>query len=220
MTPARKIASEVLTVMFIDIVNYTKTTAELSRDSFSQLHEAFDTLCIPMFKEYDGNVIQKIGDAFLITFKSATNAVLCGMELQRRFIEYNKRMKPKKPLWIRVAIHTGEVIKRKSDVHGDAVNTTARIESITKSGDVVFSETVFHAMNKNEISYAHIGLRKFKGVKHPVRLFRVRNGRDKVIARQQYFNKIKRFVKLVIAFVVIFGVLFFLRAVLLKYLLR
>jgi len=142
------------------------------------------------------------------------------MELQRRFIEYNKRMKPKKPLWIRVAIHTGEVIKRKSDVHGDAVNTTARIESITKSGDVVFSETVFHAMNKNEISYAHIGLRKFKGVKHPVRLFRVRNGRDKVIARQQYFNKIKRFVKLVIAFVVIFGVLFFLRAVLLKYLLR
>lgn len=42
----------------------------------------------------------------------------------------------------------------------------------------MFSETVFHAMNKNEIPYVHIGLKRMKGLKHPVRLFRVLTQED------------------------------------------
>ena len=161
---AKKINTEILTVMFVDIVSYTQTTTNLDRESFNKLHDIFDSISLPIFKEHSGKVIKKIGDAFLVTFKSATCAVLCGKKLQEDFFKYNKEKKLKNPLQIRVAIHAGEVLHRNGDIYGDTVNTTSRIESITKAGDVVFSESVYNAMNKNEFSYLHLGLKNFKGL--------------------------------------------------------
>ncbi len=188
----KKINAEILTVMFVDIVSYTKTTTNLDRENFNKLHDTFDYICTKNFNQYSGKIIKKIGDAFLVTFKSATCAVLCGDELQKDFREYNKPKKLKNHLEIRVAIHAGEVLHRNGDIYGDTVNTTSRIESITKAGDVVFSESVYNAMNKNEFSYIHLGLKKFKGLKRPLRIFRVFTKRDEILKRRK---KIKRFWK-------------------------
>ena len=175
---APKVHSEVLTVMIIDLVGYTKTTSQLKREGIDRLHETFDSISLPLFDKYDGKVVKKIGDAFLVTFKSPTNAVLCGIALQNEFRYYNLKLKPAIPLKIRVALHSGEVVLRVNDVYGDAVNTAARIEGFTKAEDIVFSETVYHAMNKNEIPYMFIGEKRFKGVKRPVKLFRVKKKYD------------------------------------------
>ncbi len=184
--------SEVLTVMFIDIVGYTKTTAQLSREEFTQLHDTFDNMSIPIFERYGGKVIKKIGDAFLVTFKSPTNAVLCGVELQNVFDHFNKNSK--RPIRIRVAIHTGEVILRHDDVFGEAVNTASRIEGVAGSGQIVFSEAVFSAMNKREVPYIHLGLQKLKGMKYPIRLFRVKSAYDEILRRRRavssFFKKL------------------------------
>ncbi len=183
MSPKVTETSEVLTVMFIDIVGYTKTTAQLSREEFAQLHDTFDNISLPIFAKYSGKVIKKIGDAFLITFRSPTNAVLCGTELQNAFDQHNKRAK--RPLRIRVAIHTGEVIIRNDDVYGEAVNNAARIEGVAEANHIVFSEAVFSAMNKREVPYIHIGLKKLKGMKYPIRLFRVKSGYDEILRRRR-----------------------------------
>ncbi|HSU73272.1 MAG TPA: adenylate/guanylate cyclase domain-containing protein [Candidatus Binatia bacterium] len=169
MTP-RHVHSEILTVMFIDMVGYTRTTSRLSREEVHQLITDFDQACIPIFHHFHGFVLKKIGDAFLVTFRSATDAVLCGIELQKAFA--------KQPVQIRVAIHTGEVVHRDNDIYGDTVNTAARIEGVAEAGQIMFSETVFHAMNKNEIQYVHVGVKRLKGLKHPVRLFRVLTKED------------------------------------------
>ncbi len=187
-----KETSEILTVMFIDIVGYTKTTAQLSREEFTQLHDIFDNMSIPIFERYGGKVIKKIGDAFLVTFKSPTNAVLCGVELQNVFTQFNKQAK--RPIHIRVAIHTGEVVLRHDDVFGEAVNTASRIEGMAGSGQIVFSEAVFSAMNKREVPYIHLGLQKLKGMKYPIRLFRVKSHYDEILRRRRaiasFFKKL------------------------------
>jgi class 3 adenylate cyclase len=181
MTP--KVSSEILTVMFIDIVGYTKTTQQLSREEFTKLHDVFDSISLPIFDRYEGKVIKKIGDAFLITFRSPTNALLCGIELQNEFDRYNRTAK--RALHIRVAVHTGEVIVRNDDVYGEAVNTTSRIEGVAGSDQIVFSDAVFSAMNKREIPYIHLGLRKLKGMKYPLRLFRVKSRYDEILRRRR-----------------------------------
>lgn len=183
MTPKVTETSEILTVMFIDIVGYTKTTAQLSREEFAQLHDTFDNISLPIFEKYNGKVIKKIGDAFLITFRSPTNAVLCGADLQNAFEHHNKHSK--RPLRIRVAIHTGEVIVRNNDVFGEAVNTASRIEGVADANQIVFSEAVFSAMNKREVPYIHLGLKKLKGMKYPIRLFRVKSGYDEILRRRR-----------------------------------
>jgi len=185
-------SSEILTVMFVDIAGYTKTTTQLSREEFTHLHDVFDNISLPLVEKYAGRVIKKIGDAFLITFKSPTNAVLCGIELENAFEKYNKLSR--KPIHIRVAIHTGEVIIRNDDVYGEAVNTTSRIEGIAQSGHIVFSEAVFSAMNKKEIPYVHLGLKQLKGMKYPIRLFRVKSTYDEIMRRRRtiasFFKKL------------------------------
>jgi len=168
------IHSEILTIMLVDMAGYTKATARLKREHFSQLHDAFDNISLPVFQKHGGDVIKKIGDAFLVTFKSPTNAVLCGMDLQNAFLEYNLNFKPIPLIKIRIVIHLGEVIYRNNDIYGDAVNITSRIEGITRPGDIIFTDSVFLAMNKNEIPYKHLGLKKFKGAKYPIRLFLVK----------------------------------------------
>jgi adenylate cyclase len=182
--------------MFVDIVSYTKTTTNLDRENFNYLHDVFDTICHKFFKEHEGRIIKKIGDAFLVTFKSATEAVLCGISLQNSFYEYNQKHRKQNPLEIRVALHSGEVLHRNGDIYGDAVNTAARVEGITKANHVVFSEPVYAAMNQNEVDYVYIGAKKLKGLKRPLKVFRVRTKKDDIVDRRKktrkFFNKIKR----------------------------
>lgn len=195
--------SEVLTVMFIDIVGYTSTTARLTREEFSDLHDLFDNIALPIFKVHGGKVIKKIGDAFLVTFKSPTNSVICGKELQNAFESYSKHSQ--KPLRIRVAIHTGEVLIKNADVYGDAVNTAARIEKIARPGDIVMSEQTYSAMNQNEIEVLPLGPKKFKGLKHPIKLFRVKSSWDEILRRRRI---IKRFILRTVLIIVLAFVVF------------
>ena len=166
--------SEILAIMLVDIAGYTKTTSRLRRESIDELHDVFDSVSLPIFDKYYGAVIKKIGDSFLVTFKSVTNALLAAMEVQNAFIRYNWQFKPAYPIQIRVIVHVGEVIHRHGDIFGDAVNTVARVEEITQPGHIVFTDSVFSSMNKNEVPYVHVGLRKLRGIKYPVRLFIVR----------------------------------------------
>lgn len=189
-TRLKKVHSEIATVMFVDLVEYTKTTARLTREHFDQLLNAFETIPAPIFERYGGTVVKKIGDAFLVTFRSPTDAVLCGIALQREFRKYNLKYRLRHPLRIRVAIHMGEVLHRGGDVYGDAVNTASRIESIAEAGQVVFSDAVFSSMNKNEVPYIHLGLKDLKGVNYPVRLWRVRTHQDEVRQRKEQFKRL------------------------------
>jgi class 3 adenylate cyclase len=197
--------AKILTMMFIDIVGYTKTTSELKRETLHQLHDVFDSISLSVFEEFSGKVINKVGDAYLATFKSATEAVLCGIELQKQFKEYNREYKPAKKLKIRVALHTGEVVTRDHNIFGDAVNTAARIESIAKSGDIVFSETVYHAMNKNEIPYIYLGQKKLKGLKRPLKIFRVKKRKGDLPKPKK--GKFRRFIRKLISRILVAAVI-------------
>jgi adenylate cyclase len=211
MSIMNKEKAETLTIMFIDIVGYTKTTSELKRETLHQLHDIFDSISLSVFKEFSGKVISKIGDAYLTTFKSATDAVLCGIELQKQFRNYNREYKPVKKLNVRVALHNGEVVTRNNNVFGDAVNIASRIEGIAKPGDVVFSETVYYAMNKNEISYLFLGKKKLKGIKRPLKIFRVKKRLDPVKSRKRKIGKFfKRLISRIIVMAIVVGLIYLL----------
>jgi len=182
----KHIASEIQTVMFTDMVGYTSATASLNRADFTDLLDVFEKLSIPVFDKHQGHVVKKIGDAYLVTFKSPTDAVLCGIDLQRTFKRY--RVQSQQPVRIRVAIHTGEVLIRDNDVYGDAVNTASRIEGVANADQVVFSEAVFLAMNKNEVPALYLGMKHLKGLPFPIRIFRVKTLEDERRIRWNAFQ--------------------------------
>jgi len=187
--------------MFLDIVNYTRKTSRLNHEGLNKLHEIFDSICLPIFNRYNGNVIKKIGDAFLVTFKSTTDSLNCAIRLQETYQEYNKKFR-KFPIHIRIAIHHGEVLLRKNDVYGDAVNITSRIEGLTKPKDIVFSETVLKNIKRNEFPIRYIGAHKLKGVSLPMRLF-------KIVPQNRKSNFWNIFLEIIFILIVLALVLFF-----------
>jgi len=179
--------SEVLTLLLVDLCSYTKLSRGLGRQELHSLHELFDNLSLPVFQRHGGNVIKKAGDSFWVSFSSATSALHCAIELRKKFVEYNRNHRNSKPLMIRAAVHTGEVIHRKGDVYGNAVNIVYRLEGITPAGQIFFTRPTFLMMNKNEIPFKYMGAKKFQGVKGVVKIFRVRS-REEIIARQRKEN--------------------------------
>ena len=166
--------AEHMTIMMLDLCGYTHISSRLSRQTLHELHDVFDALSVPTIEEHHGEVIKKIGDAFLAVFKSPTNALHCAIALQNKFSNYNRTNRPKYALQIKIAVHTGEIIFRKNDIYGDAVNITSRIIGASKAGDILFSGSVFSAMNKSEIPSVYLGRRRFKGVGLPVKIYKVR----------------------------------------------
>ena len=184
-----KVESENRTIMFLDLVGYTRITSHLSREKVTQLHNSFDSLSLPSIKSFKGEVIKKLGDGFLVTFKSATNALLCAQELVENFRLRNKGKSKKERLLIKITVHSGEVVLKEGDIYGDAVNITSRIQRFAKPDSILFTTSVSLAMNKNEISYQLVGKKKIKGIKQPIRLFKV------ISKRKKHIHKVKRGIK-------------------------
>ncbi len=165
-------SSRVLTVMFTDIQGFTERTSSTSRESLQELLAVHEDLLLPVTAQYGGRLVKSIGDALLVTFTSPTNAVLCGLEMQRVLQAWNASRGPSDRITIRVALSAGEVTERDNDVFGEAVNIAARLEGVTEAGEVWFTDAVYLSMNKAEVPSSEVGLRRFKGIPEAVKVYR------------------------------------------------
>jgi class 3 adenylate cyclase len=167
------VQSQSLTIVFVDIQEYTSRTSGTSREANERLLARFDALVKPLVKAFSGKVIKSLGDAFLLTFTSPTDSLLCAMAVQDQLARSNAAQSEDERFEVRAAINAGEVRVDGGDIFGEAVNITARIEGLAPGGEIWFSEVVYMMMNKSEIPAVELGLRQLKGIPEPVRLFRV-----------------------------------------------
>ncbi len=178
------VENEQLTIMFTDISGFTNKTSRKSRAELHQFLEIHEGLIVPIFEEFGGRIIKTIGDAFLAVFKSPTNAVLCGMEIQRALLIHNENSREEDKLEVRVAINSGEVSVRDNDVFGEPVNIAARVEGIAGPNEIYFTEAVYLAMNKNEIPTAEVGHRRLKGISQEIKVYKVLSEDDKKVSKE------------------------------------
>ena len=123
-TPTRKLAA----IMFTDIAGYTKLSSTDDTKAAKLLNTQRDLLK-PIVEKYGGSWLKEIGDGLLITFKGATSALECAIEIQ-------KTTKDIDDLNLRMGIHQGEIIEQKGDVIGDDVNVASRIEPFSAIGGI------------------------------------------------------------------------------------
>lgn len=165
--------TENLTIMFTDMVGFTERTSRQSREQNKYMLQEQERLLLPVVARFGGRHIKSIGDAFLITFRSPTDAVRCGMALHDILAEFNAGHADLEQIHIRVAINVGEVRMEGRDVFGEPVNVAARVEGITPADEIYFTEAVYLAMNKAEVPSEPLGSQKLKGIPEEVKLFRV-----------------------------------------------
>ncbi len=165
------VKTETLTVMFTDIAGYTLRTGQQSREEAARWLSLHDGLLLPVVRAFAGTLVKTIGDALLVTFRSPTDAVLCGMAIQDRLFQHNQAASEADRIEVRVAISAGEVRLQRGDIFGEPVNLAARLEGLGERGEVLFTDAVHATMNAAEIPVEPRGTHTFKGISRPVGVY-------------------------------------------------
>ena len=123
---------EVLTIVFVDIKDYTRKTSDQSRQANERLLARFAGLVKPMVRVFNGTLVKSIGDAYLITFKSPTDSLLCAMAAQDQLANRNALLPKDERFEVRFAINAGEVRINPSALPGAVAELVNNGEPITE----------------------------------------------------------------------------------------
>jgi adenylate cyclase len=157
--------------MFTDIVGYTSLTQK-DESSTLQALERHRSLLRPIFSSHGGREIKTIGDAFLVEFQSALDAVLCAIAVQQMM--HDRKVARGEPLSLRIGIHSGDVVESGSDILGDAVNIASRIYPLAEPGGVCISEEVQRQVgNKLDLPLLSLGEKSLKNVSVPIEVYKM-----------------------------------------------
>jgi adenylate cyclase len=160
-------------IVFTDIVNYSSLVQRSETQALSVL-EKHNALIRSELAKYQGREIKTIGDAFLLEFSSALEAVLFSVNVQRALYDQNALKEQDNVLLLRIGIHVGDVIHRGGDIFGDAVNIASRIVNFAEEGGICMSEQVY-AQIRNKIQYRTIEMPEthLEHIEQPVSLYQL-----------------------------------------------
>lgn len=160
-------------IMFTDIVGFTALTQDNESQALRLLERKRDILR-PIFKSHGGIEVKTVGDAFLVEFESALDAVKCGLEAQDRLNQGGEPRSKREEPQLRIGIHLGDVVHSESDVYGDAVNIASRIESLADPGGICISQQVYDQVkNKLDCGFEKLSGVILKNVKDPVDVYKI-----------------------------------------------
>jgi len=160
-------------IMFTDIKDYSKkmNEDELLTIKLLQMHNKimYDTI-----GDYNGKIIEVVGDAFVVSFNSAVKGVSCGVAIQNRLKKYNDSKSENEKIELRIGIHIGDLVEFEGKYKGDAMNIAARIQQTAITSEVWMSESVYLAVRgKTKFNFTKVGLRNFKNIKEPITIYSI-----------------------------------------------
>jgi len=144
------------TVLFTDIVDSTRTAAELGDHRWREILERHQRAVRDSLGRFQGREVKSTGDGVLATFDGPARAIRCA----RAIVEESE------PLGIRIraGLHTGECEVMGDDIGGIAVHIAARVSALAQGGEVLVSRTVKDLVVGSGIAFADRGAHTLKGV--------------------------------------------------------
>jgi class 3 adenylate cyclase len=159
MTERRRLAA----IMFTDMVGYSALAQRDEAHALGLLEE-HRLLLRAIFGRHGGAEVKTMGDAFLVEFNSALQAVECAAEIQNAVKERNSTASVADRFELRIGIHVGDVVHREDDLLGDDVNIASRIEPLAPPGGICLSQQAYDQVRN-----------KFAGQFVPLRAIELKN---------------------------------------------
>ena len=160
-------------IMFTDMVGYTALGQRNESASLALLEEQRQ-LIRPVLTRHNGREVKTIGDAFLVEFPNALDAVRCAYDIQRATREFNFSIPDERRIHLRIGLHLGDVVESQGDISGDAVNVASRIEPLAEDGGVCLSRQVFdHVTTKFELPLTGLGPKTLKNLIEPLEVYKM-----------------------------------------------
>jgi len=182
-------------IIMSDIVGFTSKSEKLSPEEVVDFLNYYLTeMAIIIRNKYYGTIDKFIGDLIMAIFGApiefgdeVDRAVSCALDMRRKLKDINIELKKQGldfEIKSGIGIHYGEVVignigadfRMDYTCIGDTVNTTSRIESLTRELDewLVVSEEIVKRSKKYDFEY--IGDHKVKGKTKPLKLYKIKEG--------------------------------------------
>jgi class 3 adenylate cyclase len=155
-----------LTTMFIDLASFTTLTSTIGDEASAHVLDRFSELVRQAAVRYDGKLVKQIGDAFMLVFTDAGQALGCGLDVRD-----SAASEPDFPA-MRLGAHTGDVLYREGDYVGTNVNIAARVAALAQRGQfTVTAATRVAAEASTEVGYVPLGAQHLKGIPEEIEVF-------------------------------------------------
>jgi pimeloyl-ACP methyl ester carboxylesterase len=156
------------TVLFTDIVDSTKTAADLGDKSWRELLERHQSTVRKAIERFGGREVKSTGDGFLATFDGPARGVHCA----RTILDDSER----DGVLVRAGLHTGECEVMGDDIGGMAVHIAARVSALAGPSEVLVSRTVKDLTAGSGLRFSERGAQELKGVPDPWDLYSANAG--------------------------------------------
>ncbi len=159
------------TILFTDVEESTSLIDRLGDAKARDLLREHESITRDALKAHGGAEVKTMGDGFMASFTSVTDAVECAVALQRAFAARNETAD--EPIRVRVGLNAGEPIAEERDLFGAAVNLAARICARAQAGQILAPVVVRELAAGKGFMFADLGETELRGFEDPVRLYDV-----------------------------------------------
>ncbi len=163
-----------ITFLFTDIEGSTTLLQRLGDRRYAEVLAEQQRFLRKAFAEGNGQEIDTQGDAFLVAFPRARDAVGAAVAAQRALMTH--AWPDGASLRVRMGLHTGEPLSGGTGYVGIDVHRAARIAGVGHGGQILVSDATRGLVAKdlpNEVSLRDLGEHRLKDLDHPHRLFQV-----------------------------------------------
>jgi predicted ATPase/class 3 adenylate cyclase len=169
----RELPEGTVTILFTDIEGSTRLLLQ-SGDGFTALLEAHRELLRRAFHRHGGIEVDSQGDAFLVVFRRAPQALLAAAEAQRWLADHP--WPENGSVRVRMGIHTGAPVRTQDGYAGLALHQGARIMSAGHGGQVLFSQATADLVRGDlpaGMAVRDLGVHRLKDLPEPEHLYQL-----------------------------------------------
>ena len=150
-------------ILAADVVGYSRLMGKDETAALDALRELRTQSFEPLVTEYNGDVVKRMGDGWLVKFSSAAAAVACAIAVQEELADHDF-------IKLRIGIHSGDIVEEEEeDIYGDGVNIAARLQDIAAPRGITISDTVANGLDKRAAAdFSTAGTRALKNIDRPV----------------------------------------------------
>ena len=177
-----------VSILFLDVEDYTLISDRLPRDKLNFLMERYFSAFLDEIYACGGDINETAGDGLMVIFsgapeENAANAVRAALNINRKILEINRELETQfEPLVVNMGINSGIAsvgmtrFKGTSGTRmtftatGSTTNLASRIAGAARNGEILIGAETAHRL-EDRFAIHDKGIMTFKNVKGPVHIF-------------------------------------------------
>lgn len=146
--------SNIIAIMFTDMVSSVETTQALGDEAAMKLVQSHNLIVGASLKRWHGHQVKHTGDGIMAVFPKVADGLAAAIDIQREIAEYN-RVTMSTHLNVRIGISAGQPIREQDDFFGTVVQLSARLCNAAGSAEILIMGNIADMMPARRFSMAN-----------------------------------------------------------------